>query len=39
MVPEIGSNKPKRKIGIWDKKGKVKFNTDFKITEEEFLGI
>lgn len=38
LVPPT-SNKPRRKIGMWDKKGKVKFNKDFKMTEEEFLGL
>lgn len=39
LVPEISQKKSRRKIGIWDKKGKVKFHTDFKMTEEELLGI
>ena len=39
LVPEIPQKKPRRKIGVWDKKGVVKFNPDFKITEKEFLGI
>jgi len=39
LVPEISRKKSRRKIGIWDKKGKVKFHTDFKMTEEELLGI
>jgi antitoxin (DNA-binding transcriptional repressor) of toxin-antitoxin stability system len=39
LVPEIYQKKSRRKIGIWDKKGKVKFHTDFKMTEEELLGI
>jgi antitoxin (DNA-binding transcriptional repressor) of toxin-antitoxin stability system len=39
LVPEIPQKKSRRKIGIWDKKGSVKFNTDFKMTEEEFLSI
>ncbi|MEJ7828578.1 MAG: hypothetical protein WKF91_10290 [Segetibacter sp.] len=37
LVPEIPQKKSRRKIGIWDKKGSVKFHTDFKMTEEEFL--
>ncbi len=39
LVPEIPQKKSRRKIGIWDKKGSVKFHTDFKMTEEEFLSI
>ena len=39
LVPEISKKKSRRKIGIWDKKGKVKFNSDFKMTEEELMGI
>lgn len=39
LVPGISQKKSRRKIGIWDKKGSVKFNPDFKITEEELLGI
>lgn len=39
LVPEIYQKKSRRKIGIWDKKWKVKFHTDFKMTEEELLGI
>lgn len=37
LVPGT-SRRTRRKIGIWDKKAKVKFHKDFKITEEEFLG-
>lgn len=39
LVPEISKKKSRRKIGIWDKKGRVKFNSDFKMTEEELMGI
>jgi antitoxin (DNA-binding transcriptional repressor) of toxin-antitoxin stability system len=39
LVPEISRKKSRRQIGIWDKKGKVKFHTHFKMTEEELLGI
>jgi antitoxin (DNA-binding transcriptional repressor) of toxin-antitoxin stability system len=39
LVPKAAVKKHKRKIGIWDTKGKVKFGTDFKMTEEEFLGV
>jgi antitoxin (DNA-binding transcriptional repressor) of toxin-antitoxin stability system len=39
LVPGITGKKSRRKIGIWDKKGSVKFTPGFKITEEEFIGI
>lgn len=39
LVPKATVKKRKRKIGIWDAKGKVKFGADFKMTEEEFLGV
>ncbi len=39
LVPKAIGKKSKRKIGIWETKGKVKFDANFKITEEEFLGI
>ncbi|MDQ6904758.1 MAG: prevent-host-death protein [Bacteroidota bacterium] len=39
LVPEISEKKSRRKIGILDKKGSVKFNSNFKMTEAEFLGI
>lgn len=39
LVPETSQKKSRRKIGIWDKKGSVKFNSDFKITEAEFLKL
>ena len=39
LVPKALVKKRKRKIGIWDAKAKVNFGTDFKMTEEEFLGI
>ena len=39
LVPKASGKKQKRKIGIWDKRVKVKFGTDFKMTNEEFLGI
>ena len=38
LVPKL-SQKPKRKIGILEGKGKVIFSHDFKITEEEFLSL
>jgi antitoxin (DNA-binding transcriptional repressor) of toxin-antitoxin stability system len=39
LVPKNTTKKMKRKIGILDGKGKVKFSRDFKLTTEEFLGI
>lgn len=39
LVPKVSVKKQKRKIGIWDKKAKVKFGPGFKMTTEEFLGI
>jgi len=39
LVPKATVKKRKRKIGIWDAKGKVKFGDDFKMTEKEFLGV
>ncbi|HLF35365.1 MAG TPA: type II toxin-antitoxin system prevent-host-death family antitoxin [Cyclobacteriaceae bacterium] len=39
IVPKNAGKKLKRKIGILESKGSVKFNNDFKMTEEEFLGI
>ena len=39
LVPKAHGKKQKRKIGIWDKRAKVKFEADFKMTTEEFLGI
>ena len=39
LVPKAAVKKTKRKIGIWNTRGKVRFGTNFKITEEEFLGI
>jgi antitoxin (DNA-binding transcriptional repressor) of toxin-antitoxin stability system len=38
MVPKTIEKKPGRKLGILEGKGKIEFATDFKITEEEFLG-
>jgi antitoxin (DNA-binding transcriptional repressor) of toxin-antitoxin stability system len=38
LVPK-STKKAKRKIGILEGKGKVIFGDDFKMTEEEFLGI
>ena len=38
LVPKAKEKKARRKIGILEGKGSVKFATDFKMTEEEFLG-
>ncbi len=39
LVPKTIEKKQKRKIGILEGKGKIVFGSDFKITEEEFLGV
>lgn len=39
LVPKTPDKMPRRKIGILEKKGKIKISKDFKITEEEFLGL
>ena len=39
LVPKEKAKKPKRKIGILEGKGKVRFVKKFKITEEEFLSL
>jgi antitoxin (DNA-binding transcriptional repressor) of toxin-antitoxin stability system len=39
LVPKASEKKQKRKIGILEGKGSVHFGKDFKMTEEEFLGI
>ena len=39
LVPKGSDKKPRRKIGILEGKGKVFFSNDFKMTEEEFLGL
>lgn len=38
LVPKAAEKKPKRKLGVLEGKGKIKFAKDFKMTEEEFLG-
>ena len=38
IVPKNTGKKSQRKIGILEKKGKIKFGSDFRMTEEEFLG-
>ena len=39
FVPEIPEKKEKRKLGILEGKASVIFHPDFKMTEEEFLGL
>ena len=39
LVPKAKDKKHRRKLGILEGKGKVVFGSDFKMTEEEFLGI
>lgn len=39
LVPKTAEKKARRKIGILDGKGKIKFAADYKMTEEEFLNI
>jgi antitoxin (DNA-binding transcriptional repressor) of toxin-antitoxin stability system len=39
LVPKLKKKKPRRKLGILDGKAKVEFGKDFKMTEEEFLGL
>jgi hypothetical protein len=39
LVPKGNVKKLKRKIGILEGKGKVRFGKNFKMTEEEFLSI
>ena len=38
LVPKSAVKETKRKIGIFEGKGKVNFGADFTITEEEFIG-
>ena len=39
LVPKAAEKKSKRKLGILEGRVKVKFGADFKMTEEEFLGL
>jgi antitoxin (DNA-binding transcriptional repressor) of toxin-antitoxin stability system len=40
IVPYVDAEKKlERKIGILDGKTQIKFSEDFKMTEEEFLGL
>lgn len=38
LVPRNAGKQSRRKIGMLESKGKIKFAADFKMTEEEFLG-
>ncbi len=38
LIPKPVTKKRKRKIGVLDSKGTIKFNAGFKMTEQEFLG-
>jgi antitoxin (DNA-binding transcriptional repressor) of toxin-antitoxin stability system len=37
LIPKPSIKKRKRKIGVLDTKGKIKFNVGYKMTEQEFL--
>ena len=39
FAPKGASKKPRRKLGILEGKGPIEFSDDFKMTEEEFLGL
>ena len=39
LVPKASEKKNKRKLGIWDAKGSVKFKTGFRMSEKEFLEL
>jgi len=39
LVPKAPAKKQRRKIGIFEGKGSVHFGNDFKMSEEDFLGI
>ncbi len=39
IIPNEAKKPKKRKLGILEGKGKVIFADDFKMTEEEFLGL
>lgn len=39
IVPKKVVEKPKRKLGILEGKSKVVFANDFKMSEDEFLGL
>jgi antitoxin (DNA-binding transcriptional repressor) of toxin-antitoxin stability system len=37
LIPKASTKKRKRKLGILDAKGKIKFNVGFKMTAQKFL--
>lgn len=39
IVPKTAEKKTRRILGVLEGKGKIKFHTDFKITEEDFLSL
>ncbi|RDC54170.1 prevent-host-death protein [Pedobacter chinensis] len=39
FVPKLDKKEGKRKLGILDGKAEIIFRDDFKMTEEEFLGL
>jgi len=39
LVPKTAEKKPQRKLGILEGKGTITFGADFKISEDEFLGV
>lgn len=39
LVPKSAAKGARRKIGIFEGKGKINFGADFTITEAEFLGV
>lgn len=39
FVPKLNKNEGKRKLGILDGKARIIFKDDFKMSEEEFLGL
>jgi antitoxin (DNA-binding transcriptional repressor) of toxin-antitoxin stability system len=39
LVPRSSANNRKRRLGILENKAKAIFKPDFKMTEEEFLGL
>lgn len=39
FVPKLSKNEGKRKLGMLDGKAQIIFKDDFKMSEEEFLGL
>jgi antitoxin (DNA-binding transcriptional repressor) of toxin-antitoxin stability system len=37
LIPKPSTKKRKRKLGVLDANGKIKFNVGFRMTEQEFL--